>query len=412
MERAWREHWGRIVAILVSRFRRLDLAEDAAADAFATATGHWRHHGVPDRPGAWLLTAARRRVLDRLKAEAMAARKEPLLVVEAHHTAQNRAARADPGDLVSDERLRLVLLCTHPALSVEASTALALRLVVGLSTADIGRLVLQSESAVAARITRAKRKITAAGMPFALPSVQHLPARVDRVADVAYLAFTAGYVPGPGPEPLRILLAAEAIRLLRVTRDLTGPSTLLDASLGLMLLHHARRDTRVDPHTQRLILLPDQDRGRWHQDEIVEALQLLTPHTAEHGPQAAQTRLLEALIAAEHAIASRAEDTRWDRIAAHYASLEALTGSPVVRLNRAVAVSEVEGPEAGLALLRDLDPVLKGSHRLPAVRGALLRRTGDLGAAREAYTRAVALCQNEIERRYLIEQLDSLSDGT
>ena len=200
------------MAVLVSRYRRLDLAEDALGEAFTTATHHWRRHSVPERPGAWLVTAARRRALDRLKAEAVAARKEPLLVVEAQTSAQTLAVRAHPGDLVSDERLRLVLLCTHPALSMEASTALALRLVIGLSTADIARLFLQSESTIAARITRAKRKITAAGMPFALPGVQHLPSRVDRVADVAYLAFTAGYVPGPGPEPLRIPLAAEAIR--------------------------------------------------------------------------------------------------------------------------------------------------------------------------------------------------------
>ncbi|MGB3761821.1 MAG: DUF6596 domain-containing protein [Ornithinimicrobium sp.] len=404
------------MAVLVSRYRRLDLAEDAAADAFTTATGHWHLHGVPERPGAWLLTAARHRALDVLKAEAVASRKEPLLVVEAHLKADARAARADPGDLVDDERLRLVLLCTHPALSMEASTAVTLRLVMGLSAADIGRLFLQSESTIAARITRAKRKIAAAGMPFVLPGKHVLPARVDRVADVAYLAFTAGYVPGPGPEPLRVPLAAEAIRLLRVTRSLAGPSTLLDASLGLMLLQHARRDARVDPHTQRLILLPDQDRGRWRQDEIVEALQLLTPHTAQQGSQAGQARLLEALIAAEHAVAPSAKETRWDRIAEHYASLEAITGSPVVRLNRAVAVSEVEGPDAGLALLHDVDTALKKSHRLPAVRGALLRRAGDLGAAREAYTRAASLCENDLERRFLIEQVEGLdravSDGT
>lgn len=404
-----------MLAVLVSRYGRLDLAEDGLAEAFASATRHWRRHGIPDSPGAWLLTAGRRRILDRLKAEAVAARKEPLLVMDARATVALTGDRADPGDLVNDENLRLVLLCTHPALALEASTPLALRLVLGLSTAEIGRLFLLPEATIAARITRAKRKITTAGMPFTIPAVHHLPARVERVADVAYVAFTAGYVPGPGPEPLRMQLAAEAIRLLNVTRALTGPSTLLDAQLALMQLQHARRYARVDPDGHRLILLADQDRGLWRHDEIAQALHLLIPHTPDRGSGAAEARLVEALIAAEHAVAPRAEDTRWGRIAEHYAVLETITGSPVVRLNRAVALAEADGAGAALTLLDGLDERLKGSHRLPAVRGELLRRQGDLTAARSAYERAVALCGNVIERRHLaeqIEEIDQLSGGT
>lgn len=403
------------MAVLVSRYRRLDLAEDGLAEAYASAARHWRSRGIPDHPGAWLLTAARRRILDRLKAEAVVARKEPLLVMDARAHTTVTADRVDPGDLVSDEQLRLVLLCTHPALALEASTPLALRLVIGLSVADIGRLFLLSEATIAARITRAKRKIATAGVPFAIPALRHLAPRVERVADIAYVAFTAGYVPGAGPEPLRMPLAGEAIRLLRVTRDLTGPSALVDAQLALMRLQHARRDARLSPDGQRLISLPDQDRRLWHHDEIAGALDLLVPHMSHRGAGLAETRLLEALIAAEHATAASVEDTRWDSIAEHYAALEAITGSPVVRLNHAVALAEAEGAEAGLSLLVGVDAHLKNSHRLPAVRGELLRRLGDLSAARVAYDRAVILCGNDLERRYLSEQInaiDRLSGGT
>ena len=366
---------------------------------------------MPDSPAAWLLTAARRRVLDRLRAEAVAARKEPLLLVESGLQQRSRAPRADPGDLVGDERLRLVLLCCHPALSVESSSALSLRLVIGLTTADIARLFLAQESAVAARITRAKRKIVTAGMPFALPDAGHLGERVERVADVAYLAVTAGYVPGPGADLFRADLAGEAVRLLSVTRELAGSSLLVDSQLALMMLHHARRDARVGPGGAGLVLLPDQDRSRWHHGEIARALSLLAPQLTDPPPGRAGARLLEALIAAEHAVARRAADTRWDRIADAYSRLEARTGSPVVRLNRAVAVAETTGPEAGLALLEGLDGELPGSHRLAAVRAELLLRAGAYERARAAYDEAVRLCANAVERRHL-EQRRELTGGT
>ncbi len=399
------------MAVLVSRYRRLDLAEDALAEAFATATHQWREHGIPHSPGAWLLTVARRRVLDRLKAEAIAARKKPLLVVDSRTREAITAHRVDPGDLVPDDQLRMILLCCHPALSLEASSALALRLVIGLSTVDIARLFLVPEPTVAARITRAKRKISLAGMPFATPDSGQLGVRVERVADVAYLAFTAGYVPGPGTDLLRSDLAGEAIRLLRVTCDVAGSSPLLDAQLALMLLQHARRDARVDAKDQGLVLLSDQDRRLWHREEITEGLRLLEPYV-RHTPTApAGARVLEALIAAEHAVSARAADTRWDRIAGYYADLEVLTASPVVRLNRAVAVAEAKGPTAGLALLDGIEGVLANSHRLYAVRGELLRRSGDLAAARTAYERAVDRCTNDVELLHLrgrLGQIDAL----
>lgn len=366
---------------------------------------------MPDSPAAWLLTAARRRVLDRLRAEAVAARKEPLLLVESGLQQQSHAPRADPGDLVGDERLRLVLLCCHPALSVESSSALSLRLVIGLTTADIARLFLAQESAVAARVTRAKRKIVTAGMPFVLPDAGRLTERVERVAEVAYLAFTAGYVPGAGADLFRADLAGEAVRLLSVTRELAGSSPLLDSQLALMMLQHARRDARVGPDGTRLVLLPDQDRSRWHHEEIARALGLLAPQLADPPRGRAGARLLEALIAAEHAVARHPSDTRWDRIADTYARLEALTGSPVVRLNRAVALAEAAGPEAGLALLQGLDRRLPGSHRLAAVRAELLLRTGSVERARAAYDEAVRLCTNAVERRHLVERRE-LTGGT
>ncbi|GAA1437389.1 RNA polymerase sigma factor [Microlunatus lacustris] len=394
LDEVWRREWGRLLALLVAQYRRLELAEDGLADAFEAAARTWPAAGLPDNPPAWLLTAARRRVLDRLRAEAVAARRLPLLAVEAE--LQQRAQRvvADDGEPVVDERLRLVLLCASPRLAPEAAAALTLRLVLGLSTEDIARLFLVSTPTMAARLTRARRRL--AGEPFSVPSAAELPARLTVVADVAYLAFTAGYAPTSGSEVVRPELAAEAIRLLRLVRELVPPRSPgtddLDARLALMLLQHARRDARV--LDGRLVLLPDQDRSRWHVAEAAEALQLLLPQV--HAP--ARPALLEALIAAEHTVARTAADTDWARIAARYAELEALTGSPVVTLNRAVAVAEADGPLAGLALLAGLD--LPG-HRLPAVRAELLVRAGRTDEAHAAYTDALSRCRNDAERDHL-----------
>jgi RNA polymerase sigma-70 factor (ECF subfamily) len=397
LEDVWHDEWGRLLALLVAQFRRLDLAEDGLGDAFAAAAETWRRDGTPLNPPAWLLTTARRRIYDRLRAEAIARRKQSLLEVDAALTEEARTVMADAGATLHDERLRLVLLCAHPSLAPEHAAALTLRLVLGVSTADIARLFLVPTATMAARLTRARKAL--AGERFAVPSGADLETRVATVADVAYLAFTSGYAPGSGADLLRAELAGEAIRLVRVLRSVLPEGFAaagdLDALLALMLLQHSRRDARL--RDGRLVLLPDQDRARWRHDEIVEAVTLLTPIAgAPSTPY-----LLQALIAAEHAIAATAGMTDWSRIAGWYAELEDLTGSPVVRLNRAVAVAEADGPDAGLRVLDGLE--LPG-HRLPAARAELLVRAGRREEARTAYEVAIELCGNDVERAHLEER--------
>ena len=401
VEDVWRDEWGRLLALLVARYRRLDLAEDGLGDAFEAATRTWPTDGTPDNPAAWLLTAARRRILDRLRAEAVAARKLPLLAVEAELTEEAQRVMADAGSpghgREYDERLRLVLLCAHPALTPESAAALSLRLVMGVATEDIARLFLVPTPTMAARLTRARKKL--ARESFDLPTGEDLEGRLALAADIAYLAFTAGYAPGSGSDVLRPDEAAEAIRLARVLREVAPAHVELDSLLALMLLQHSRRDAPVDDQGD-LVLQPDQDRRRWRWEEVAEALALLTPWA--RAP--ATPYLLQALIAAEHAVAPSAADTNWPRIALRYSELEDITGSPVVRLNRAVAVAETDGPLAGLALLDGLD--LSG-HRLPAVRGQLLLRLGRDEEARAELLRALDACGNEAERAGLRRLLDA-----
>lgn len=393
LERVLRDEWGRLLALLVAWCRRVDLAEDGLADAFEAAARTWPETGLPSNPAGWLLTTARRRITDALRTEAVAARKVPLLEVDA--SLQEEAGRVlaalPEREVVVDERLRLVLLCAHPSLSREAAAALTLRLVLGVATDDIARLFLVPAPTMAARLTRARRKL--AGARFVVPPPGELGARVEAVADVAYLAFTTGYAPGSGPDVLRADVAGEAVRLVRVLRSLLpAPDPELDALLALMVLQHARRDARsVDG---RLVPLPEQNRGRWHHDEAREALDLLRPLV---GAPAAPY-LLQALIAAEHAIALTAGETRWDRIVERYDELLALAPSPVVRLNRAVAVAERDGAAEGLVAL---DGVALPGHRLPAVRAALLARLGRTEEARIAYDTAQVLCSNDAESAYL-----------
>ena len=399
-----REEWGRLTSLLLAQFRRLDLVEDALGDAVEAAARTWARDGTPSRPAAWLLTTARRRLVDRLRAEAVAQRRAPLLVVDAREG--GGTPMADPGGLLEDERLRLVLMCCHPALSPEVASVLALRLVVGVSTADIARLFLLPEPTMAARLTRGKRKIVTAGIPFAVPDAADLPARLDTVAQTAYLAFTAGYAPGSGPDLVRAGLAGEAVRLVRVTLAQCPDEPVLSALLALLLLQHSRRDARVGPDG-RLVLLPDQDRTRWHHDEVAEALGMLSrmprPTTA-----LAESYRLQALVAAEHATAATASETRWDVICERYAELVALNPSPSVRLAAAVAIAERDGPRAGLAALADLDAAMPHSHRLPAVRGELLARAGEDAAAADALDVAIARCANDVEREHLTRRRDEL----
>lgn len=405
LDAAYRQHWGRLLALLVGQYRRLDLAEDALSDAFEAAARHWPADGVPTNPPAWLLTAARRRAVDRLRAEAVAVRKEPLLVLDAEHAAASARVMADLGDVVEDwahggagDLLRLVLLCAHPSLSPESASALSLRLVVGVPTRDLARLFLVSEPTMAARLTRARKRLV--GAQFGMPSPSDLPARLAVVGQVAYLAFTTGYAPGSGRDLLRADVAGEAVRLATVVHDLVPDQPLPTALLALMLLQHSRRDARADADG-RLVLLPDQERGLWRTDEIAAATALLAPLAGADLEGEARSYLLQALIAAEHATAVRAADTDWVGIAALYAELETHTGSPVVRLNRAVAVAEAAGPNAGLSLLDGLDPALPRSHRLPAVRAELLVRAGRTLEAAAELDVAVSRCGNAVERAHL-----------
>ncbi len=456
---AWHTHWSRLIALLIGQYGRPDLAEDAVSDALESAARHWPVDGVPASTGAWLLTAARRRVLDRLRSEAVQRRKAPLMVVDDEMRAA-AATAVDPGAHVADEQLRLVFACCHPAIAPDDRVALTLRFVVGLSTAEIARLLLVQESAMAARLTRAKKRLAASGIPFATPPTDRLDERLDVVATVVYLAFTSGYQPGAGDVPLRVDLGDEAIRLLRVLDGLLPDRPVVRALLALLLLQHSRRDTRLDA-AGALVLLPDQDRTRWHQDEITEALTLLStltpkvtpappptppvtePRTAARAsatptppapsdpatstptpsdpaapaparrPYPPMSRLareyvLQALVAAEHAAAPTSQDTRWDVVAVRYAELERLTGSPVVRLARAVAVAEAEGPDAGLHLLDGLDEALPRLHRVPAVRAELLTRAGRPAAAAASYRHALTLVTNPTERAHLESRLSSL----
>ncbi len=404
----FRDEWGRLLARLVAQFRRLDLAEDGLSDAFLAATTCWPADGMPGNPAGWLLTTARRKILDRLRGEATAARKEPLLTVDAQLQQQAQRVMADVGEELGDERLRLMFLCAHPALAPDAAAALTLRLVVGVATADIAAVFHTTEPTMAARLTRAKRTVARSGGHFVVPAGAELAPRLATVCRIVYLAFTTAYAPARGSEVTRAAVAGEAVRLGRLLMALRPEPPEARALLALMLLQHSRRDARTDA-TGRLVLLPDQDRSRWSADEIGEGLALLEPMLSGSWSGLAAEYFLQALIAAEHVVAPHAEDTRWDRIAGHYTELEALTGSPVVRLNRAVAVAETEGPAAGLALLDGLDAALSRSHRLAGARAALLADLGQVEAARQAYASALRLCRNDLEAEHLRGRLAALA---
>jgi RNA polymerase sigma-70 factor, ECF subfamily len=387
------------LSLLVSRTRRLDLAEDALSEAFARASDRWRGEGVPAKPAGWLYTTAYRLVVGRLRAEAIAGRKAPLLVVR-----PGWVPPGDPQDELADDRLHITLLCCHPALPRESRSALALRLVIGTPTEQIARLFLVPPSTMAARLTRAKKKIVLAGIPIGAPLADELRSRLDEVCRTIYLAFTAGYAPGAGPDLLRADLAGEAVRLAAVLHDLVPDAPQVRATLALVLLHHSRRDARQRQGS--LVTLADQDRSMWRHDEIRAGLGLAAGLQPDEG-YAEQLRL-QALIAAEHARAPTAAATDWNAIAGHYADLEARTGSAIVRLNRAVAVAEVQGPRAGLALIAGLDEVLRDNHRVAAVRAELARRVGDSELARTSYRKAIGLCSNDVERTHLRARLDAI----
>ncbi|MDD9943585.1 MAG: hypothetical protein OXU20_21265 [Myxococcales bacterium] len=395
LKRVHLEAWGRLLSLLVVRTRRLDLAEDALGEAFARAAAHWSSDGVPANPAGWLYTTAYRQLVGWLRAEAVAARKAPLLAVRPDWVPPEESV-----DALSDERLQLILLCCHPALPPASRSALAMRLVLGTPTEQIARLFLVAPSAMAARITRAKKKIALAGIPLGAPADAELRARLDEVCRTVYLGFTAGYTPAAGPDLLRADLAGEAVRLAALLHGLVPEAPQAQAMLALLLLQHSRRDARQEGG--QLVTLARQDRAKWHRDEIEAGLQLVA--TVPRGDGYAEELRLQALIAAEHARAPAAAATDWAAIAGRYADLEAHTGSPIVRLNRAVAVAEVEGPRAGLSLLEGLDGRIADNHRLPSVRAELARRAGDIELARAHYTQAIELCANGPEREHLLRR--------
>ncbi|WP_245558952.1 RNA polymerase sigma factor [Humibacter albus] len=390
------------MATIVRLTRDLDLAEDCVQDAFTAALSRWPHDGIPSRPGAWLITVARRRALDLMRRDARAARNLPLLVVEERDA-------ADPADQVAvgldDDRLRLIFTCCHPSLERRSQVALTLRLLCGLSTAEVARAFLVPESTMAARITRAKRKIALARIPFRTPAADELEERLDSVLAVVHLIFTTGHTAPSGARLRRDDLADRGVRLARLLHDLVPRDARVSGLLALLLLIDARRGTRVSA-TGEAVMLADQDRSGWDAAMIGEGTALvarsLREGTTEYGVQAA--------IAAVHATASSWEATDWDEIVALYGELLERWPSPVVELNRAVAIGFRDGPQAGLDALEPLRaaPISGVYPYVAAAYADLLRRAGKRDDAVRAYEAAIALTQNDVERALLSRHREEL----
>lgn len=399
---AFREEWGRVVATLVRRTGDFDLAEECAQEAFTKALGSWRRNGVPERPGAWLMTVAANLAIDRLR---HATRESTIInqvgVLIPTPTIAS-AGELDPGegsDAIPDERLRLIFTCCHPALSLEARVALTLRTLTGLSTQEIARAFLVPEATMAKRLVRAKHKIANAGIPFRVPEAAAIGARTSGVLAVLYLMFNEGYAASNGSELVRTNLCENAIALARLVTSLLPDDPEVKGLLALMLFHHARREARLD-EVGDVVTLEDQDRSRWNIQEITEGGRWLDAarQSGDVGPYQ-----LQAALAREHVAVERASDTDWYAIVTLYDELLSSTGSPVVALNRAVAVAMCDGPLVAMSLVDSIahTGTLDGYYLLPAVQADLHRRLGNTIEAAKSYREALELVGNEPERRFL-----------